>query len=182
MSAPDVDLLVLGLGNPLCGDDGAGVAAVARLRARYAAPAGVQLLDGGTLGLSLLPHLQRARRAILVDAVRTSDPPGTLVRVEGDEVGHVAAHKLSPHQVGVADLLDGAALSGARPEPFVLLGVVPAHLELGTARSAPVEASLDALVEAVVEEAARMGVPLLARRDGTGPCDDDLRAARLLGL
>lgn len=182
MTDADVDLLVLGLGNPLCGDDGAGIAAVARLRARYEAPEGVQMLDGGTLGLSLLPHLQSARRAILVDAVRTSDPPGTLVRIEGDDVAHAAAHKLSPHQVGVADLLDGALLSGGKPGAMVLVGVVPARIELGTTRSAAVEARIDALVQAVVEEAARMGVYLTERRGASGHCEDDPRVARLLGL
>jgi hydrogenase maturation protease len=158
MTDADVDLLVLGLGNMLCGDDGAGVAAVSRLRASFAAPPGVEVLDGGTLGLSLLPYLQRARRAILVDAVCTSDPPGTLVRLEGDDVAHAAAHRLSPHQIGVADLLDGAALTGRCPDPIVLLGVVPASIELTTNLTAAVEARLDALVEAVVDEAARMGV------------------------
>lgn len=156
----DVDLLVLGLGNVLCGDDGAGVAAVARLRDRFRAPPGVEMLDGGTLGLSLLPYLQRARRAILVDAVRTNDPPGTLVRLEGGDVAHAAAHRLSPHQVGVADLLDGAALTGRAPDPIVLLGVVPASIELTTALTPDVEAQIDALVEAVVVEAARLGVAL----------------------
>ena len=158
MTDADVDLLVLGLGNLLCGDDGAGVAAVSRLRETFGAPPGVEVLDGGTLGLSLLPYLQRARRAILVDAVRTSDPPGTLVRLEGDDVAHAASHRLSPHQVGVADLLDGAALTGRRPDPLVLVGVVPASMELTTSLTAAVEARLDALVEAVVDEAARMGV------------------------
>ncbi len=158
MSGRDVDLLVLGLGNLLCGDDGVGVVAVSRLRDMFDVPAGVEVLDGGTLGLSLLPYLQRARRAILVDAVRTCAPPGTLVRLEGDDVAHAAAHTLSPHQVGVADLLDGALLSGRAPAPIVLVGVVPARIDLTTTLSAEVEAQLDALVERVVEEAARLGV------------------------
>ena len=156
----EVDLLVLGLGNTLCGDDGAGVAAVSRLRDRFHAPPGVEVLDGGTLGLSLLPYLQRAKRAILVDAVRTSDPPGTLVRLEGGDVAHAAAHRLSPHQVGVADLLDGAALTGRAPDPIVLLGVVPASIDLTTALTPEVETRIDDLVDAVVVEAARLGVRL----------------------
>jgi len=180
MSEGALELLVLGLGNPLCGDDGAGVAAVTRLRARFRAPSGVEVLDGGTLGLSLLPYLQRARRAILVDAVRTGDAPGTLVRIDGDDVAHAATHKLSPHQVGVADLLDGALLSGLRPDPLVLIGIVPALIELGTARTAEVESRIDALVAAVVEEAARMGFRMSERRDAGA--EDEARVARVLGL
>ena len=152
-----VDLLVLGLGNLLCGDDGAGVEAVARLRDRYDAPEGVLALDGGTLGLSLLPYLQSARTVILVDAIGADAPPGTLVRVRGEEVGRAAAQRLSPHQVGVAALLDGARLLGGYPERLVLVGVVPAEIELSVERTPAVEERIDDLVEAVVDEAARMG-------------------------
>ncbi len=152
-----IELLVLGLGNLLCGDDGAGVEAVSRLNARYDAPEGAVALDGGTLGLSLLPYLQSARTVILVDAIGADAPPGTLVRVRGDEVGPAAAHRLSPHQVGVADLLDGARLLGGFPETLVLVGVVPADVELSLERTPAVEARIDDLVLAVVDEAARMG-------------------------
>ena len=177
-----VDLLVLGLGNPLCGDDGAGVSAVARLRERYEAPPGVLVLDGGTLGLSLLPYLRQARTVILVDAIAADAPPGTLVRLEGNDVAPAAAHRLSPHQVGVADLLDGARLLGGYPEALVLVGIVPAKLELSIERSPAVESRIDDLVRATVDEAARMGHTF--RRRGTD-ADELLRSAphdRLLGL
>ena len=153
------ELLVLGLGNPLCGDDGAGIAAVARLLREWIAPEGAVVLDGGTLGLALLPYLQQARRAILVDAVRTGDPPGTIVRLRGEDVAHAAAGKLSPHQVGVADLLDGVRLLGWGPEELVLVGVTPQRIDLELGCSPVVEARLDDLVEAVVVEAARLGYP-----------------------
>jgi len=177
-----VDLLVLGLGNPLCGDDGAGVAAVARLRERYEAPPGVVVLDGGTLGLSLLPYLQQARTVLLVDAIAADAPPGSLVRVEGDDVAPATAHRLSPHQVGVADLLDGARLLGGFPEAIVLVGVVPAQLELSIERSPVVEARIDDLVIATIDEAARMGHTFTRRQTGA---DERLGTAshdRILGL
>lgn len=157
------DLLVLGLGNLLCGDDGAGVAAVLRLRERWAEPEGVLVLDGGTLGLSLLPYLQSARTVILVDAIGADEPVGTLVRLSGDEVGPAAAHRLSPHQVGVADLLDGARLLGGNPETISLVGIVPAATELSVERTPAVEARIDDLVEAVVAEAARLGHTFVRR-------------------
>ena len=152
-----IELLVLGLGNVLCGDDGAGVEALNRLRDRYDAPDGARALDGGTLGLSLLPYLQSARTVILVDAILADAPPGSLVRLSGEDVAPAAVHRLSPHQVGVADLLDGARLLGGFPEKLVLVGVVPAELELSVDLTPAVGASIDALVEAVVAEAASMG-------------------------
>jgi hydrogenase maturation protease len=154
---PRKPLLVLGLGNLLCGDDGLGVVAVHLLTRRYQAPEGVFVLDGGTLGLSLLPYLEDARDAILVDAIRADGPPGTLVRLEGDDVAPALASRLSVHQVGVADLLDGARWRERYPSRLVLIGLVPETLELGLARSPAVEAALPALVDRIVIEALRLG-------------------------
>jgi len=147
----------------LCGDDGAGVAAVGRLLEAYEAPAGVRVLDGGTLGLSLLPHLQDAERVILVDAIAADGPPGSLVRLEGEEVSHAAAHRMSVHQVGVKDLLDGLRLLGQTPSTVVLHGVIPGSLEVAVGLSEPVEAALPDLVQRVVEEAADLGFALRPR-------------------
>lgn len=152
-----VRLLVLGLGNPLCGDDGLGVAAVEELGRRYQAPPGALFLDGGTLGLSLLPFLEDAEEAILVDAVRDDAPPGTLVRLSGAEVRPAVESKLSVHQVGVADLVGAADLLGRLPRRLVLLGLVPASLELGVGLSPEVAPRLGALVEAVAAEARALG-------------------------
>jgi hydrogenase maturation protease len=150
-------LLVLGLGNLLCGDDGAGVAAVELLRQTYEAPPGVSVLDGGTLGLSLLPYVEDASDAILVDAIRADAPPGAAVRLEGSDVPLAARERLSVHQVGVADLLGGAHLVGRLPDRLLLLGVVPETLELRFGRSASVEAALPDLVERIVTEAEAWG-------------------------
>jgi hydrogenase maturation protease len=154
---PPVPLLILGLGNLLCGDDGLGVVAVHLLLRRYHPPDGVVVLDGGTLGLSLLPYVEDAREAILVDAIRTDAPPGTLVRLEGDDVAPALASRLSVHQVGVADLLEGARWRDRYPRGLVLLGLVPLTLDLGRGRCPAVDAALPDLVEAIAAEAKRRG-------------------------
>lgn len=176
-------LLILGLGNVLCTDDGVGAVAVHRLLCAWRPPAGVEVLDGGTLGLSLLPLLEEADAAILVDAIRAEGPPGTLVRIEGDEVAPAVAARLSVHQVGVADLLDSARLLGRCPPRLVLLGLVPADLGLGLGLTPAVTAQLPALVSAVVEEARALGCPLLSRdSDATAPVRDADGVALALGL
>jgi hydrogenase maturation protease len=159
MSETASDLLVLGLGNVLLTDDGAGPAVVARLRDGYAATTGVRILDGGTLGLALLPYLEDARRVILVDAVAADEPAGTLVRLEGADVGPAVATRLSPHQIGVADLLDGARWHDREPERLVLLGVVPESIELGVGLSEPVRRALPQLIDLVCAEAQACGFP-----------------------
>jgi hydrogenase maturation protease len=152
-----IPLLVLGLGNVLLGDDGAGVTAVDYIARHYDVPDGVSLHDGGTLGLSLLPLVTSAERVILVDAVAADAPAGSLVQLVGEQVAHASLHRLSPHQVGVADLLDGARLVDRLPETLLLIGVVPESIELEVGLSPPVAASIVDLAHLVVAQAARLG-------------------------
>lgn len=152
---------MLGLGNVLLGDDGLGPAALARIQSGYHLPSGMHLEDGGTLGLGLLGLLAEAEHAILVDAVRTDSPPGTLVRLDGDHVMPAVRDCLSPHQIGVAELLDTARLIGCYPATVTLIGLVPENIDLGLARSAAVTAGLDKLVEAIVREAVALGYPMV---------------------
>jgi hydrogenase maturation protease len=162
MSNAAPGLLVLGLGNVLLGDDGIGPAAIARLRGAHEIPDGAHVLDGGTLGLSLLPYLEDARTVILVDAVAADAPAGTLLRLEGADVGPAVAERLSPHQVGVADLLEAARWHDREPARLVLLGVVPESIELGLGLSEPAQRSLPGLVELVCAEARACGFPFAA--------------------
>lgn len=150
-------VLVLGLGNVLLGDDGVGAAAIARLEREYRIPPGVRVEDGGTLGLALLDLLTSAERVILVDAVRTDVPAGTLVRLAGADVMDAVRDRLSPHQVGVADLLDAARLIGRYPATVTLLGLVPDNIDLAVVRSAAVEGALETLVDAIVREVQSLG-------------------------
>jgi hydrogenase maturation protease len=177
-------MLVLGLGNVLCGDDGLGVAAVVRLAQRFEIGPGVRVADGGTLGLALLGLFDGMDEVLLVDAILADAAPGTLVALGGDEVGRAARSRLSVHQVGVADLLDALDLLGTRPRRLSLVGLVPDRLELGMERSAAVERALPALVERVAREIRERGHAVAPRRSGgadaQAPVDRD--AARALGL
>lgn len=171
MIASPQSLLILGLGNVLCGDDGLGVAAVTEIDRRFVVPDAVSLLDGGTLGLALLHYVRDAGAAIFVDAIRVDAAPGTLVRLAGDDVAPAVESRLSVHQIGVADLLDGLRWSDHRPSEIVLWGLVPETIELGLGRSPAVTGALPALVDAVAGEARRLGFALRPRRD-----EEDARA------
>jgi len=160
------ELLILGLGNLLCRDDGAGVEAVRRLLDEWEPADGAAVEDGGTLGMALLPMLADARAAILVDAVAARGRrPGELLTLEGDDVPRAAMERLSPHQVGVGDLLHGAMWSGTLPDPLLLVGVVPEETHVGLGRTDDVEAAIPAMVARVVELAAELGFPFRRRND-----------------
>ena len=175
-------LLVLGLGNPLCQDDGVGVMAVTRILEDYNPGPGVRVMEGGTLGLWLLPLLESYSTVLLVDAIRGDGDPGTLVRIDGDEVARAAAHRLSVHQVGVGDLMDAAQLRGTLPPRLLLLGLVPQTVSLGLGLSPRVEKALPLLIERVVDACAELGHPLQPRTDDESVvgADDGLR--RVLGM
>jgi hydrogenase maturation protease len=164
MPGSESRLLILGLGNLLCTDDGVGPVAAQAIAETRIIPDGVQVLDGGTLGLALLPYLEDAERAILVDAIEIDTPPGTLVRLEGDEVGPAVAARLSVHQVGVSDLIEAARWRERIPPTLVLLGVVPESTELGVELSPRVQTALPALLDAVCAEARALGFPLPPKR------------------
>ncbi|MGB5817804.1 MAG: hydrogenase maturation protease [Thermoanaerobaculia bacterium] len=179
------NLLILGLGNLLCGDDGLGVAAVEELHHRYLLPDSVRALDGGTLGLTLLAHFEDAEDVILVDAIQADAPAGSLVRLEGDEVAPAVRNRLSVHQIGVADLLDGLRLLDAFPKRLTLLGLVPEKMELEIALSESVGSNLQLLVAEVVKEAARLGYDLHPRdthEKAVSGTSDIAAGAGLVGL
>jgi hydrogenase maturation protease len=158
-----IGVLVLGLGNVLLGDDGLGPAAIARLEREYVAPPNVRLEDGGTLGLSLLGLIAESDHVILVDAVRAEGAPGSLVRLDGTDVVDAVRDRLSPHQIGVADVLEAARLIDSYPATVKLLGLVPEAIDLAVVRSRPVDEKLDELVAAVVHEVQSLGYGMVRK-------------------
>jgi hydrogenase maturation protease len=144
--------LVLGIGNLIMSDDGAGVKVIQHLCEHYRFPPDVTPFDGGTLGLDLLPQLEGVDRLLIVDAIETGRPPGTLARMTGDEIPAVMETKLSPHQMGLKDLLAVAMLQGINPPKMVLLGIQPENIDLGMDLSPKVAARFDDLVQMVIRE------------------------------
>jgi hydrogenase maturation protease len=126
----DHNILVLGIGNILWADEGFGVRVVQALQQSYQFPASVCLLDGGTQGLALIPHLQGLDVLIILDAVDFQREPGTLVELRDAEVpAFLGAKKMSLHQVSFQEVLALCQLLGNCPERMLLVGVQPETLE-----------------------------------------------------
>lgn len=144
--------LLLGLGNPLRGDDGVGPRLVEEL-AQRGLPEGVTILDGGTGGLDLLQVLEGWRRVVVVDAADVGREPGQFVRFIADQVRLAeSADSFSLHDAGLAEALALAdALGQALPE-MVIFGVQPADVGWGEGLSPALEAVLPTLADAVLEE------------------------------
>jgi len=176
--------LLLGLGNVLCEDDGLGVLALERLRVGYHWPEEMRLVDGGTLGMALLSTLEEAEEVWILDAVRVDAPPGSLVRLDGDEVEPALRERLSPHQIGVADLLDALHWRDRWPASLRVIGLVPQSLGLHVGLSEPIAAGLGVLEEVAVAEVRRAGHAVRPRRHDAARdrLGDDACLSRALGV
>jgi hydrogenase maturation protease len=167
-SAPKT--VVVGVGNIIHSDDGAGVHALERLQRDPRFPSGVTLIDGGTHGIELLAYVHDSSRLLLLDAVDVGERPGTLVRMAGSDLRGLPCGA-SVHQLGVADLLATLPLVSDTPRETVLLGVQPASTDWGTELSAPVEAALGQLVEAALDQLLHWSHEIAAHV-GPEPCND----------
>jgi len=163
MSAESAKTVVLGLGNILHGDDGAGAQTIGRLRSDPRVPADVSLVEGGTLGLELLPCVWDCARLIVIDAIDVGEPPGTLVRMSGEEL-HSLPGNSSVHQLGVSDLLVALRMLAERQPEVALLGVQPGSTDWSCELSLPVASAIDCLVEATIRELQVQAEPEQCRR------------------
>jgi hydrogenase maturation protease len=152
-----LNILVLGIGNVLLTDEGIGVRALNELQRRYTFPENVELLDGGTAGIELLRHIRNRDYLIIIDAMKFDQEPGTVSRVEGEDVPAAFRTRISPHQLGLSDLLAAAMLTDELPKNLVLFGVEPENLDIGLELTDAVEASLEKLLGAIIVEVRSAG-------------------------
>jgi hydrogenase maturation protease len=133
------------------GDDGLGLVALEALRAGWRLDPHVELIDGGTWGMNLLPFIEGAERLLFLDAVDAGLPPGSLISMERDELPRFFALKLSPHQIDLREVLALAEFRGTLPKHTVALGLQPERVEMSTRLSSAVSDALDHLVEAAID-------------------------------
>lgn len=155
-------ILVIGFGNPLLADDSLGVMAVRELERRYQLPERVQVMDGGTSSIGLYEILASKDLVLIVDAVVSDQPPGTLIRLYGEEIPAAVGKPLSAHQIGISDTLALLRAAGDAPDRICLLGMVPGSPEATDHNRGGIDARLDALVQLIVRELADVGVTLHA--------------------
>jgi len=145
-------ILIMGIGNTLLSDEGAGLHLLSALQSRHPQLPHVRYLDAGTLGFTLAGDVASAEGLIAIDAAKFSAPPGALLCLEGEAMDRfLSAGKLSVHEVGLADLLDMARLTGDLPERRALVGIQPATTDWDTQPSAPVAAAVPLAVAKVLE-------------------------------
>ena len=151
---------MLGVGNILLSDEGAGIKAVEDLQKRYSLPQEIEVIDGGTMGFDLLPYLDNRSHLFIIDAVKSEKPPGTASRIPLDDPPAYFRTKISPHQLGLSELLAIASMTDSLPDEIVLFGIEPEKLETSLEMSAAVEKNITSLVDMVAAELEQLGFSL----------------------
>lgn len=151
-------VVVLGVGNILLTDEGVGVRVVEAFERDYVPPPGVTVIDAGTSSMEMLEDLSHLDFLLVVDAIAAGQPPGTLVRLVDDEVPVFFRRNLSPHGIGLSDVLAALEFLGAEPRETVILGVQPVSMELSTHLTPAIAARVPELVAQVVGELAARGL------------------------
>ncbi len=143
---------VLGLGNRLQGDEALGALVVEQLEETLPADLVdlVEIIDGGTVGLGLLPYIDDLDGLIVVDAVDHDAPPGTLIDIGADPL-RPDANALSVHALGAAELIGALRLAQRLPQHLRIMGLQPESISLGTELSPAVAAAVPGLLDQVID-------------------------------
>jgi hydrogenase maturation protease len=151
--AGDTTTLVLGLGNTLLGDEGAGVRAIDRLQSQQPDLQGVEYLDGGTLSFTLAGPIEEADQLIVIDVAQLNQPPGVVEVFEGDEMDRFVGEgkKTTAHEVSLLDLLAIAHLSESLPPKRALIAIQPQCIDWGETLSDAVEQALPRVCDRSLE-------------------------------
>ncbi|WP_145931644.1 HyaD/HybD family hydrogenase maturation endopeptidase [Yersinia bercovieri] len=158
-------ILVLGIGNLLLSDEAVGVRLVEALEQRFAIPAGVEVLDGGTAGLELMETMANREHLIVADAVLTGQPPGSVAVLRDKEIPAMFSRKVSPHQLGLCDVLMALQLTDEFPRQLTLVGVVPESLAPGIGLTSTVTQAMEPALEQILAALRASGVTLNRREE-----------------
>jgi hydrogenase maturation protease len=157
--------LVMGIGNVLMKDEGVGCRIAGELVARYEFPESCEVIDSGTMGMSVLHLFKEYEFILVIDAMDgTGHPPGTVVRLSPDDIApNAVLHSL--HDMRFIDVLEAAEMIGCRPQGecvgIQVEDMTPADLTIGL--TDPVEAAIDTAIDAVLTVLAERGVEVRER-------------------
>ena len=144
--------LILGVGNTLLRDEGAGIQVIQYLQRRHPMPPDVTCLDGGTLSFTLLTPLVAATHLIVVDAAELGAQPGTVHTFVDTAMDiFLGSRGRSGHAVGLKDLLDILRLTGSLPRRRALVGIQPQVLGWGDRLSQAVAAAIPQAAQRVLD-------------------------------
>jgi hydrogenase maturation protease len=151
-------IAVLGLGNILLTDEGVGVHAIHALKSRFVFSQDIDIIDGGTMGLDLLPIFQDNDRIVIIDAADFGQPPGHIGIRRGDEISSVLNTKFSVHHIGLSDVLFAIKLMRDTIPDICFIGIQPQSLAVGLAMTDEISNLIEPLISRALQKLAEWGV------------------------
>ncbi len=146
-------ITILGVGNILMSDEGFGVRVVEHLLAAYRFPPRVELLDGGTSGIYLAPVIEDSRRLLIIDVLNMEGPAGEIHLLSGDDLrGAGLQVSVSPHQVGLLEIIDLCRLRDKAPDEIKIIGIIPQDLDLSLELSPTLRAKVKPVADMVIKQ------------------------------
>ena len=143
-------VLVMGIGNTLLQDDGIGVHVTELFKSSREPDSNLDIVYGGTIGLSLLPDIEDADAVIIVDASEIGERPGAMRIFRNQEIDQqLSGKRRSVHEVALYDLFSAAAIRGRSPQERVLIAIQPACTEWGLDPTPEVKAAIPLACEAI---------------------------------
>ena len=150
---------ILGVGNLLLGDEGFGVHVVNRLQEDYRFPTEVELLDGGTAGIMLSPFIEDKDVLFVIDVVSLDAEPGSIHLFDHEDVcSGTIQTRMSPHQVGLLEILDLCRLREKAPQRIEMITVVPADLSTRIGLSKPLARAMDTVIALLFRKLEKINI------------------------
>lgn len=144
--------LLLGIGNTLLSDEGAGIHALNLFQSYHPDLPNLTYIDGGTLSFTLAAYIEDCDNLIVFDAAELKAPAGTVRAMVGREMDEfLGAARRSPHEVGLLDLFDIARLTESLPVKRALIGIQPQHIGWGMSPTEAVDSALPGAVNKAEE-------------------------------
>ncbi len=156
----------MGLGNTLNKDEGLGVYALKALETylkenmKESLPSDLEFVDGGVLGLNLLPWVEECSHLLVLDAINARKEPGTLIELKRDEIPLYTGIKMSDHQITFQEVLGLASFRGKLPEHLHMIGIQPEDISIGVDVSACVTATMPEVQKRAVKVLVEWGLLL----------------------
>lgn len=164
--------LVLGIGNVFLSDEAVGVRVIQALQQRFDLPDNLDVIDGGTCGFELMADMSHREHIIVVDAVLAQDKaPGDILILKDKEVPAVFTRKISPHQLGLSDVLSALTMTDEFPDRITLIGIVPQAMDFKMELTPVVQKSMEEVLGILVQTLKDNGFAVTAKATVTNEND-----------
>ncbi len=152
------EVTILGIGNLLMGDEGVGIHALNTLQESYAFSPAINFIDGGTIGIDLIPYFEECKKMIIIDAVDSQEKAGYIVSLENEEIHYRFNTKLSLHHAGLSDVLSIIKLQEIQAPDMLLIGVQPEKVEMGLELSKTVGDKMPQILKTITNKLKEWGI------------------------